>query len=44
MGKLTTHILDTSLGVPAQNVGINLYQKINESINLIKSTHTNEDD
>ena len=36
MGKLTTHILDTSLGVPAQNVGIKLYQKINESINLIK--------
>ena len=43
MGKLTTHILDTSLGVPAQNVGIKLYQKINETTSLIKSTQTNED-
>ena len=43
MGKLTTHILDTSLGVPAQNVEINLYQRQNESTNLLKSTQTNED-
>ena len=42
MGKLTTHILDTSLGVPAQNVGIKLYQKINETTSLIRSTQTNE--
>ena len=43
MGKLTTHILDTSLGVPAQNVEINMYQRKNESTNLLKSTQTNED-
>jgi len=43
MGKLTTHILDTSLGVPAQNVEINLYLRQNESTNLLKSTQTNED-
>ena len=43
MGKLTTHILDTSLGVPAQNVEINLYQRQNESTNLLNSTQTNED-
>ena len=43
MGKLTTHILDTSLGAPAQNVEIKLYQKQNQSISLIKSTQTNED-
>ena len=43
MGKLTTHILDTSLGAPAQNVEINLYQRQNESTNLLKSTQTNED-
>ena len=27
MGQLTTHILDTSAGVPASGVAINLYRR-----------------
>ncbi len=43
MGKLTTHILDTSLGTPAQEVEINLYKRNDSSLELIKSAQTNED-
>lgn len=42
MGKLTTHILDTSRGEPANDVEIELYC-INESRSLIASTRTNDD-
>ena len=43
MGKLTTHILDTSMGTPAQGVGIKLYKRNDSSLKLINSAKTNED-
>jgi 5-hydroxyisourate hydrolase len=43
MGKLTTHILDTSSGTPAQEVEIKLYKKNDSSIELIESAQTNGD-
>jgi 5-hydroxyisourate hydrolase len=42
MGKLTTHILDTSSGRPADDVEIELYC-INETRILVGSTRTNDD-
>ena len=43
MGKLTTHILDTSMGTPAQGVEIKLYKRNDSSLRLINSAKTNED-
>jgi 5-hydroxyisourate hydrolase len=43
MGKLTTHILDTSSGVPAQGVTINLYRRSDKQSVFIKTTQTNTD-
>ena len=43
MGKLTTHILDTSMGTPAQGVEIKLYKRNDSSLKLINSVKTNED-
>jgi len=43
MGKLTTHILDTSMGTPAQGVEIKLYKRNDSSLKLIYSAKTNED-
>ena len=43
MGKLTTHILDTSMGTPAQGVEIKLYKRNDSSLELINSAKTNED-
>jgi 5-hydroxyisourate hydrolase len=43
MGKLTTHILDTTLGSPAQNVKINLYKREGNNSVLINSAQTNSD-
>ena len=43
MGKLTTHILDTSMGTPAQGVEIKLYKRNDSSLKLINSAKTNED-
>ncbi len=42
MGQLTTHILDTSSGTPAQGVKIKLYRRDAELV-LINSTQTNAD-
>ena len=42
-GKLSTHILDTSLGRPAAGVKISLYQIENELVTEIHSTVSNED-
>lgn len=43
MGKLSTHILDTSLGRPAAGVAITLYRiQAGERI-LLVSTHSNAD-
>lgn len=43
MSQLTTHILDTSIGKPAQNVSIILEQKTESGWNKIASGHTNTD-
>ena len=43
MGKLTTHILDTSMGSPAKEVEIKLYKRNDSSLKLINSAKTNED-
>ena len=42
MGQLTTHILDTAHGGPAQNVDIRLFS-LGESRELVASATTNED-
>lgn len=42
-GKLSTHILDTSLGHPAVGVKISLHQIENEVVTEILSTLSNED-
>jgi len=36
MGQLTTHILDTSAGIPASDVVINLYRRDGTSSTHIK--------
>ena len=43
MGKLTTHILDTSMGTPAKEVEIKLYKRNDSSLKLINSAKTYED-
>ena len=43
MGKLTTHILDTTNGEPAKNVKIQLIACLTDGQKLIYSTVTNED-
>lgn len=43
MGKLSTHVLDTVHGVPAQGVAIELYRVEHDSRHLLKQTATNSD-
>lgn len=43
MGKLTTHVLDTSAGKPGKNINIQLYHLVDDSWELIKETATNDD-
>ena len=43
MGQLTTHILDTSAGVPASGVAINLYRRYGTNSVHLKSIKTNLD-
>lgn len=43
MSALTTHILDTSLGKPAAQVQVSLYQIEGESHQLLKRLVTNSD-
>lgn len=43
MGKLSTHVLDTVHGIPAQDVGIDLYRISGDKRTLIKQTRTNDD-
>lgn len=43
MGKLTTHILDTSLGVPASNVAIELYRIHTDRFMKLNQTYSNAD-
>lgn len=43
MGKLSTHVLDTVHGVPAQGVAIELYRVESDTRHLLKQTATNSD-
>ena len=43
MGFLTTHVLDTAQGVPAQGMAVSLYRRQGEQRELIVATHTNDD-
>lgn len=43
MGKLSTHILDTSLGKPASNLEIKLYFRENDESKLLKTVFSNLD-
>lgn len=43
MGKLSTHVLDTMHGVPAQNVRLTLYRLDGEQRRLLKQAATNQD-
>ncbi|CAM5204326.1 5-hydroxyisourate hydrolase OS=Castellaniella defragrans OX=75697 GN=HNR28_001955 PE=3 SV=1 [Castellaniella defragrans] len=43
MGKLSTHVLDTVHGVPAQGVALELYRLQGDTRTLITQTSTNAD-
>ena len=43
MGKLTTHVLDTSAGKPGTGIRISLFHLTDNAKNLIKSSVTNTD-
>lgn len=43
MGRLSTHVLDTALGKPAQGVRLALYRLEGDSRALITETQTNAD-
>ena len=43
MGKLSTHVLDTSLGKPGAGVKIELYEIGGETRRLLRSDTTNQD-
>jgi len=43
MGKLSTHVLDTTSGKPATNLEISLYKKNETSYELMKTVKTNKD-
>jgi 5-hydroxyisourate hydrolase len=43
MSTISTHILDTSKGIPAQNVEVVLYQQQDENWNEIAKGKTNSD-
>jgi 5-hydroxyisourate hydrolase len=42
-GRLTTHVLDTANGTPAQGILVELFLVSGESRQLLKSVTTNED-
>ena len=42
-GYLTTHVLDTARGCPAEGLKIDLYKIIGETRTLLKSVVTNDD-
>jgi len=43
MGKLSTHVLDTTAGKPAGNLAIRLYSVTDNKLALIKELKTNQD-
>jgi 5-hydroxyisourate hydrolase len=42
-GRLTTHVLDTARGKPAEGLRIDLYRVEGDAFHLIKTTETNDD-
>ena len=42
-GRLTTHVLDTARGKPAEGLRIDLYRDKGDVLHLIKTTETNDD-
>ena len=42
-GRLTTHVLDTALGKPAEGLKIDLYRIVNEERQLVTNAVTNDD-
>lgn len=43
MSQLTTHVLDTSRGKPAEGINVYLYQQHNSEWTEITAAHTNKD-
>ena len=43
MSKLTTHVLDTTNGVPARNLSLRLTRVVNQQRELLLETQTNAD-
>lgn len=43
MGKLSTHVLDTMNGKPAEGVAVKLYRLGNNGAELVKTVRTNAD-
>ncbi len=43
MGKLSTHVLDTAHGKPAQGLKIELFELTNDARQLVATTLTNQD-
>lgn len=43
MGRLTTHVLDTTRGKPGNNLSVTLYRLDGSQRHAIKSTRTNDD-
>ena len=43
MGKLSTHVLDTSIGKPGQGIFIQLFNVSGAKYELLASRHTNAD-
>lgn len=43
MGKLSTHVLDVSIGKPGQGVSLQLFRLVNGAKILLKSACTNQD-
>ncbi len=43
MGKLSTHVLDTSLGKPAAGVSVELYELHTDGKTLLRTVVTNQD-
>lgn len=42
-GRLTTHVLDTARGKPAEGLRIDLYRIDGDELHLVKSAQTNDD-
>jgi len=43
MSQITTHVLDTSLGLPAQGIGIELFEQSNDGWRSLAKGMTNQD-